>query len=204
MRTLSRWCSLLLLLPVAFGAQLSFPGTLTVLGTDYLNGVTGPTFVVNGNYVGTDTITLTADGTVDLANGSFTANAAGVVISPNPTNTGATPGQVTLSGGIPYAALLLGNGSLGFFPVFPANAANGLGSLTPPTTLTLINAPLSSIFGAGVNIANGTVLQFRINDINSLDNSGAFRVSAVPEPSSMLLMGAGLLSVVAFRRKLKR
>ncbi|MGH1393586.1 MAG: hypothetical protein ACRAVC_06070, partial [Trichormus sp.] len=90
--------------------------------------------------------------------------------------------------------------SLGFFPLFQANAANGLGNSTPPTNLSLKNASLASIFGLSFSgLTNGTVLEFRINDGNPGDNSGAFTitnaatVTSVPEPSDLaatLIFGA--------------
>nr|WP_242034494.1 PEP-CTERM sorting domain-containing protein [Microcystis flos-aquae] len=65
--------------------------------------------------------------------------------------------------------------------------------------------PLSSIFtNVGfTGIANGTVLQFRINDINSFDNSGQFVITSTPEPSTIL--GLGVLGFGAFcQRKLSQ
>jgi hypothetical protein len=55
---------------------------LTVLGTNSADGLAfdngGPTFIVNGNLLDADTLSLMVNGSVDLANGSFTANAAGI------------------------------------------------------------------------------------------------------------------------------
>src|ERR1700733_7501036 len=104
-------------------ATLEIP-TTTVLGTDVFSG---PTFAVSGNFTATDDINVTAFGTVDLASGAFTANAAGILISPPVANTGATPGEISLEpDGFPFAALMIGNSALGFFPLFPANTADGL------------------------------------------------------------------------------
>ena len=156
-------------------AQLNVP-TTTVNGTDVFSG---PSFTVSGNFGLSDIISVEAIGTVDLAFGNFTANAAGVITAPPVTNTGNNPGQTSpaLAGaplpGSPYAALLIGNLTLGFHPLFPADASSGLGSPTPPTDL-LTTRTIGDVFGAP--IANGTVLQFRINDINTGDNSGAFRI----------------------------
>lgn len=181
---------------VARAATLTIPVAVTVNGVDVF---AGPQFTVSGNFGLADTFALTADGEVGLAGTQFFANAAGVITRPDTTNTGAHPGGVTLSGGIPYAALLIGNGSLGFRAVFPANAANGLGSLTPPTHLT-VNRTIADLFG--VAIADGTVLQFRINDINNGDNNGGFRLSptTVPEPLTVALLAFGL-GAAALRRR---
>ena len=158
--------------------QLDVPNT-TINGTDVFSG---PSFTVSGNFGLTDFISVEATGTVDLANGAFTANAAGVITAPPLTNTGNTPGQTApalggalLTGG-PYAALLIGNATLGFHPLFPADASTGLGSASPPTDI-FANRTIGDIFGA--TISDGTVLDLRVNDINSGDNSGAFQLSNV-------------------------
>lgn len=189
-------------------AQLIIPNT-TVLGT---NVFSGPTFTVSQNFLPSDTLSVNVSGTVDLFFGQFTANAAGVIVSPQTTATGNNPGQ-TVAGpaGRLFGSLLIGNNSLGFFRLFSANAANGLGSSNPPTNLSLSGVPLSSIFtNVGfTGIANGTVLEFRVNDINSVGNSGQFVISSpppstsTPEPSTIL--GLGLLGFGAFcQRKLSQ
>jgi len=185
---------------------------VTVLGTNAADAVGfdngGPTFTVSGNFLGTDTLSLTVNGTVDLANGAFTSNAAGIIVSPATTNTGNHPGQTAPNSGNPslnYAALLIGNSTLGFFQVFPSSAAFGLGSSNPPTALTLTDRTLANI-GFTSGLSNGTVLELRISDINFSDNSGAFQVSqgTVPEPGAFGLLGltifGGFLVLARCRR----
>jgi hypothetical protein len=179
----------------------------TIISVSGLDVASGPTFVVPGAFDASDLFALTADGTVDLAFGNFIANAAGIIVAPATTNTGHHPGQTAPSLGAPhypYAALLVGNGTLGFFPFFTPSAANGLGDSTPPT---LISEPrtLGDIFGAGfAGLSQGDVLQFRVNDINNFDNNGGFRLipTQVPEPATLLLFGTGL-AVEAVRRRNK-
>jgi len=184
-------------------ATLDVP-TTTVLGTDVFSG---PTFTVSGNYGAGDTVDLTVSGTVDLATGAYTANAAGILVSPPISDTGSNPGQTSPgAGGLPYAALLLGNSALGFFPLFPANAADGFGSSTPPTTLT-VDETLGAIFGNSVSIADGTVLELEVDDINTFDNSGAFTVgnavSGVPDAgTTAALLGVSFAGLAALRRRL--
>ena len=159
----------------AYGLQMNIPTTV-VNGIDVFSG---PSFTVSGNFGLGDFISVEAIGTVDLNFGNFTANAAGVITAPPVTNTGNNPGQTApaLPGaplpGLPYAALLIGNLSLGFHQLFPADASAGLGSSAPPTDI-FATRTIGDIFGT--TIANGTVLEFRVNDINTSDNSGSFTV----------------------------
>ncbi|GCL44808.1 PEP-CTERM sorting domain-containing protein [Microcystis aeruginosa] len=178
-------------------AQLIIPNT-TVLGN---NVFSGPSFTVSQNFSASDTLSVNVSGTVDIANGQFTANAAGVIVSPQTTHTGNIPGQTHLDAGSilpsqPVASLLIGNNTLGFFPLFSANATNGLGSSTPPTNLSLSGVPLSSIFTSFTGIVAGTTLEFRVNDGNNIDNSGQFFITSTPEPSTIL--GLGVLGFGAF------
>jgi len=89
-------------------------------------------------------------GTVDIWAGTLAMNAAGIITQT--TQPGFSVGQTiaavtgATSPGQPSGSLLIGNSTLGFFPLFSANAANGLGSANPPTNLSLSGVTLSSIF----------------------------------------------------------
>lgn len=186
----------------ANAASLTIP-TTTVNGTDVFSG---PSFTVTSNFLGTDTISLNVSGTVEIANGNYRSNAAGIA-----TQAGFVQPGAFLTGpqNRNFGALLLGNSTLGFFNLFASSVANGLGSPTPPTNLSLNSVSLASIFGTGLN--SGTVLQFRVNDNNSADNSGAFTVSgsinsaatAVPEPFTIIGTLIGGTATVQMRKKLK-
>ena len=86
--------------------------------------------------------------------------------------------------------------------MFPSSAAFGLGSASPPTTLILTNRMLADI-GFATGLSNGTILELRVSDINSGDNSGQFLVtqSSVPEPATFGLFSLGLAGVILARRR---
>lgn len=174
----------------------------TVLGTDVFSG---PTFTVPTALTGADVLSLTVSGVVTLQTGLYGTNAAGVVVVPGTTDVGGT--STFTVGGTTYnfGALLLGNTSIGFRQLFAADAAAGLGDAAPPTTLSLVDVPLASIFGGG--LAAGTVLELRVADDLAIDNGGSFTLSqpgtVTPEPASYAMLATGLagLGVLARRRR---
>ena len=191
----------------ALGATITIP-SMVVLGTDTFSG---PTITLPSTVLPTDTLTLTARGEVFLqvsTNGdanadeeflqavaTYGSNAAGVLTTA-PASTGA------LNGDAGYMALLLGNSSLGFFQVFPANAANGLGSETPPSLLA--TSVLLSSLGFSSPLPAGTVLQFRLpytdggNPSGSFTISGSIDKSTVPEPRTIAMMLFAALVLATF------
>jgi hypothetical protein len=191
----------------ASAASLTIP-TTTVNGTDVFSG---PSFTVTSDFLGTDTISLNVSGTVDIALGGYTVNAAGILTQPTASFGSRPAGDfVVRSGSTNFGALLLGNSTLGFRQLFPANIDNGAGSSTPPTNLSLNNVSLASIFGTGLN--NGTVLEFRVNDSDDFNNLGTFTVSspidrptttAVPEPFTIIGTLIGGTAAVRMRKKLR-
>jgi hypothetical protein len=167
------------------------------------NVFSGPTFTVNNDFLGSDLISLTVTGTVDLFNTDpqgYVTNAAGVLAQTSSVGSVGSTG-VNPADGSNFGSLLLGNSSLGYKQLF---AANG----NPATTLSFSNISLASLFGSG--LANGTVLEFRVSDSNTADNSGSFNVSGsisqaadVPEPFTIIGSLVGGTAALRMRKKLK-
>lgn len=208
----SNWIASFLLAVIA---SVASAGTITINST-VVNGTdvfSGPTFTLTSTVQPTDTLTLTARGEVFLQDGpAYGTNAAGVVTTAAGvvTTAGSTVvGGTSLNGSTNFGSLLIGNSTLGFFQIFPANISNGLGSLTPSDLLTT-TLSFSSL-GFVSAIPSGTILQFRVSDINTGDNSGSFTTfgqinvaAGVPEPTSWLLVGGGIDVLALLRRKLQR
>lgn len=189
------------------GGDLAAQDLLVPVTTVASNDVfSGPSFVVPTALSATDRLFLTVTGTVSLQGASrYGTNAAGVVVVAGSQPVGGTSTFNSGPNTFNFGALLLGNATLGFHQLFAADAAAGLGSAAPPTTLTLDGVTLGSIFGAGLDA--GTVLEFRVADINTGDNAGGFSLSqnggptTVPEPSTVLLVGSGALLLGLARRR---
>lgn len=124
-----------------------------------------------------DTIQLTATGTVDLANGGFTTNAAGVITSPDPTFNGLHPGDTYLSPN--RGAVVIWNGSawIEFFD----DTLHGLGSSKPTTTVTEAVRLGDIMTQADLDIL-GKQVKFRVEDNGYSDNSGEFSVTVDDGP----------------------
>ena len=188
----------------ASAATFSLTAPITVLGTNE----TGVTVNVGSNFVASDLFNLTASGTVSVGgSGNFPfTNAAGVAT----TNAGIyTIGGVIGTPPNVGSSLLVSRNSGTFVQVFPVNAANGLGSNSVPTTLSLNNATLGSIFGIG--LTTGDTLTFKIGDGSGQygDNSGSFQLSSpntstsVPEPFTIVGTLIGGSAALRMRKKLK-
>ncbi len=205
---MKRWLLCLVVPAALLHADALLIPNLTVLGTNSADGVGfdngGPTFIVGQNLLGSDTLSLTVSGTVDLASGDFTANAAGIIVGPAVTNTGNSPGQTAPNADNPslnYAALLIGNSALGFFQVFPSSTEFGLGNPTPPTTLTITDETLADI-GFTSGLTAGTVLELRVSDIDFANNSGAFNITQVPEPPAVIVAALSMCVLIVVRRRI--
>ena len=185
-------------------ASITVPGgTLTVPGIS----TTGASFTFTGTLTQSDTLSFTESGNPCLqAPPSYCVNAAGVVTTAGTSPVGAaTTFMGTFNGTTQtwdFGALLLEISGEGAVQIFPANAANGLGSSTPPHSLTLPSTSLSSLGFPSFSVVNPTIT-FIMADTLYSDNTGQFIISQVPEPGTpTLLLAAGcLLAGLAMRRR---
>ena len=84
------------------------------------------------------------------------------------------------------------------------SAEFGLGDSTPPTTLALTDRTLADI-GFTSGLSSGTVLDFRVSDIDFANNSGAFNITQVPEPGNLALLGLCMCLIPILRwRKVQK
>lgn len=188
-------------------------GTLTVPGTSS----TGASFVFSGTLTQKDTITFVQTGNpcLQTTNG-YCTNGAGVLtvaatVGPTPVGGSSTfsgPVGVIPAGTWTFGSLLMTISGVGTVQVFPTNAANGLGSSSPPASLTLSGTTLAGLGFPNFSVTNPTIT-FIVADTFFGDNGGQFvltqapvGVPATPVPTlggwamislGLVLAGAGLI-----------
>jgi hypothetical protein len=207
-------CMGTLLAGCCLGGSIALPGgTQTVVGTS----TTGTSFTYSGTLTQADTLGLTVSGSpsdpcLQSNPTEYCTNAAGVLtLAGNGAGVG---GTTTFSGTFNgttrtwnYGALLLeisGVSGPGTVQLFAANAANGLGSGAPPADLTLASTSLSALGFGNFSVVNPTIT-FILADSLYSDNAHNFVLtpvsSSVPEPSSVFLIGSGLIGLAWFGRR---
>lgn len=167
----------------AQAAPINLPGgTLTIPGASS----TGASFTYSGTLTQADTLALSQSGNACLQSGStYCTNGAGVITVAGSSPVGATTtfvgpaGPLIPAGTRNYGALLMNISGVGTVQIWPANAGNGLGSATPPTSLTLAATSLSALGFPAFSQANPTIT-FVVADTLYTDNSGTVTLSQTP------------------------
>ena len=206
---ISKACLCLLALTVGscFGAAILLPGG--TLSIPALNSA-GDSFTFSGTLTGADTIAFsqiggTANDPCLQSVNLYCTNGGGVITTAGSSPVGATTTFTGTFNGTTttwnFGSLIMEISGEGAVQVFAANGANGLGSGTPPTGLTLNSISLSSLgFGSFTSAANPTIT-FVVADNFYPDNSRGFVLSQVPEPSTLWLVGAALTGLAVFGRQ---
>jgi len=168
---------------------------------------TGVSFGYVGTLTQNDTLELTVTGDPCLQSGpAYCVNGAGVVTVAGTSPVGdATTFSGTFGGTTgtwDFGALLMEISGTSTVQIFPADAADGLGSGSPPLSLTLPLTTLSALGFPAFNEVDPTIT-FILADNLYTDNSGQFNLSQVPEPTTAGFMGVlvcALAGVVRRRR----
>ncbi len=190
----------------ATGQTISF-SPLTVGSTS----ASGTSFTYSGVLTQAATLNLTVSGVPCLQDGAYCANGAGVVVVAGTTGVG---GVSTFSGTFfgstrtwNFGSLAIAISGVGAAEVFTPSASTGLGSGSPPTSVTLTGTTLASLGFGTFSVTNPTITFFLADNLYT-DNSGSFAVSPVgvsttPLPSTLLLSIAGLsaLTIFVFARR---
>jgi exosortase sorting signal-containing protein len=205
----------------AFAASVTLPGgSLTVPATS----TTGVSFVYPGTLTQNDTIALTQAGNpcLQTTNG-YCVNGAGVLtvaatVGVTPVGGSSTftgPSGIIPGGTWTYGALLMSISGVGTVQIFPTTAANGLGSATPPASLTLPATSLGALGFGTFSQANPTIT-FIVADTFFGDNGGQFTLAqpapppppapviAVPTLGEYALIALTMLLAAAGLRRLRR
>jgi len=162
----------------AQAANVNLPGgTLVIPGTSSA----GASFTYTGTLTQADTIAFSQTGNPCLQSGNtYCVNGAGVIVVAGTSPVGASTGF----GSWTYGALLMQISGVGTVQVWPTNAANGLGSGSPPTGLTLPTTTLAALGFPAFSQANPTIT-FIVADTNFGDNSESFTLTQAAAPAAV-------------------
>lgn len=184
----------------AFAQSITLPGPIGVQATN----ASGSSFTYSGTLTQAATIALNVSGTsCEQGGGVYCTNAAGVIVIAGSSGVGATTTFTGPVGGFSgtwnYGSLIMTISGVGSVQVFPANVANGLGSSTPPVSLSRSSTSLSALGFANFSVVNPTIT-FTNADSLYTDNSGGFTVTqtgltATPAPSTLVLVLLGLAAL---------
>lgn len=172
----------------SFAAVVQIPGgVITIPGTS----TTGASFTHSGTLTQTDTIAFSQSGNpcLQTAGSGYCTNGAGVLtvaatvgVTPvGGSSSFAGPSGVIPAGTWTFGALLMQISGVGTVQVFPTNAGNGLGSSTPPASLTLPTTTLGALGFPAFSATNPTIT-FIVADTFFGDNGGQFVIAQAVAP----------------------
>jgi hypothetical protein len=183
------WANLIRLNPITVGAF----------------STTGVSFSYAGTLTQNDTLELTVTGDPCLQPGpAYCVNGAGAV---RVAGTAAVGDATTFSGTFggttgtwDFGALLMEISGTSTVQIFPADAADGLGSGSPPSSLTLPLTTLSALGFPAFDEVNPTITFILADDLYA-DNSGQFNLSQVPEPTAVGVVGVLVCAMAGLVRQ---
>jgi hypothetical protein len=205
--------SLALVAGTSLAATVQLPGgNLVVPGLS----TTGTSFVYSGTLTQADTIAFTQTGNPCLqsAGTAYCTNGAGVLTVAGSSPVGAAttfagPAGIIPAGTWTYGALLMQISGVGTVQIWPADAAHGLGSPTPPAGFTLPPTTLAALGFPTFSQVNPTIT-FVVADTIFADNGGQFTLAqplSTPVPTlgawsvTGLVLLLAVLGVAALRRR---
>ena len=165
-------------------ANVQLPGgSLTIPGTS----TTGVSFTYTGTLTQNDTIAFTQTGNpcLQTAGTGYCTNGAGVLTvaaTVGVTPVGGSSSFAGPSGVIPAGTWTYGSLLMSISGVGTINASNGLGSATPPASLTLPTTTLAGLGFAAFSQANPTI-SFIVADTFFGDNGGQFVLNQAVVPA---------------------
>ena len=185
-----------------YGAAVTFPTSPLSIP---VTSSSGTSFTFTGTLTQNDTISFTQTGLVCIqGGGTYCTNGAGVVVTPGTLGPGGTFSTTATVAGFTktfvVGSLMLAIQGVNAVQVFPATPANGAGSATPPTSLTLPPTTFAALGFPNFTVVNPTITLVVFDNLYP-DNSGSTQLQqqavppAVPAPSALLLVGIGLAAV---------
>jgi hypothetical protein len=202
MKSARTLCTLALLSTGAFAQSIVLPGSLPIPGINS----SGIGFTYSGTLTQSANIALNVTGAAcEQAGAVYCTNAAGVVTVAGTSPVGAATSFFGNVGGFSgtwnYGSLIMSISGVGSVQVFAANAAHGLGSGSPSTSLSLPATSLSGLGFSNFSVSNPTIT-FTVADNLYTDNGGVFVVSSAssspsptPAPGTLVLVMLGMAAL---------